>query len=260
MAQVIGTPDWQRGVVTPNKLLATIPAGTLTYDIDLPANANKIVIARKGSNFTGTITVTGTTSGIEYPGGEIPFANDATAGEFLQFTVLPVVDSKVTLTFAGWTVTTEFYVYTTPDILAVSTPDALYYVNYQGAQNSGSGITMFGIYDGNNIIPLFDSHGRQIPLVPTVGDSATVAAGTTQLVAAPVSDAWYLFGLDVYSTGSTNNPVYLKDSLGNTIAYDNPPTGGESHTVELQGFRTTGSVSVIATAAATVTLRYAPGP
>lgn len=261
----VGSPDYQRGVVSSEKLLATVAAGTTSVVVAIPPNVTRIIVAWKTYIDQQSVTVTGNTTGMTYPGSSLNINNVGYNSFFYEFEVSPVIDDQVTVSIQAILATAQWYVLSTSDTDVVNIPALSNLIQVDNAVTNELGINIMGT-DGpltgthdSHIISV-DTNGRMVPLVPTVGIKVTVPAGTTQVISAPTSGSWYLFGIDVSITGGTTTPVTLIDSNGNTIAYDDPPSGGESHSINLGGFCTTGSVSVTVTTGATVVLRYAPGP
>lgn len=255
----IGAPDWQRATLGAGKLLATVAATQNETQVVIPPNTATLCVALPTAFTPTDVIVTGVTTGLQYPGVLRPHQSNLGTDSLYMFTILAALDEDVTV-YVSPLPGSRWYVYAYPQTAVVDVPLLSTVLGYVQSSDPQNGLVVVG-YDGASYRALStDTNGRQIPLVPTIGLGESVGAGYSQLLAAPSSGAWYLFGLDVYSTGSSDNPITLSDTNGNTIAYDNPPTGGESHTVALQGFRTVGAVGVNATAAATVTLRYAPGP
>ena len=260
MSNVIGTPDWQRGTVNAQKLIATIPGGTASAVVNLPANTTKIGIAQAGDNFTGTYLVQGNTSGLKYPETLVPGSSSASASSFSQFDVLSMIDTSVTITFSGFTNLDPFYVYTALDVLAVSTPDLNALIQSENASNSGVGVNVFAVSGGVAVPPLVDSFGRTIPISPLNAASLILTAGFTQVLAAPATQNWYLFGYDVAPNGAMTAGTVELAAAGTVIsmvAVD--PTKPTS--IDLHGFITSGAVTALYSGTnAQLVLRYAPGP
>lgn len=68
MAQVaIDTPDGQRGVVSAQILLATVPADSLTTTVGIPPNTETLVVLARSPNRSQFCTAVGVTTGLYYP-------------------------------------------------------------------------------------------------------------------------------------------------------------------------------------------------
>ena len=117
----IDTPDYQRGVVNAQKLLASVPSSDLTVTTGLPPNCETLLVAL-GPGSSGAIpTVTGTTSGIVYPSVRL-LGGPLSTGTFVwAFDVSDVIDSEVKVAFlspplVGWYVYSDSGVHVTADI------------------------------------------------------------------------------------------------------------------------------------------------
>lgn len=260
MSNVVGTPDWQRGTVSPGKLIATVPPGTLTTTVSIPANAQAIAVASQPGLNLGDVIVRGVQSGIYYQGaGVIVDVNTLSA---IQIFPLPLtgLDTSLDVSVLSSTAPSPWYVY------ALSQSGALWVMGIDRmVMEAGNPIPYYGVptlvSDGSNMLfPLVDGNGRQISLVPTVGHSQTVAAGTTQLLVPAFGTGDYLFSIDVINTSGVANTLTFTDASGNTIGIVALAVADPTFTTELQGFRITTALSVTATAAATIVVRYAPGP
>ena len=255
----VGTPDWQRGIVTAGKLLGAFPYSQTSAVVNIPPNAESLIVVVPGSVSPGTLSAVGVTTSMQYPGTKrLGLGTFSTSSMFL-FNVSSSLDAQITLSWSGFA-EYDWWAYSDNASMIVDVPGVNALTQSAGYPQIDQGILSMGVEGQTAHVIEVDANGRQIPLVPTLGKLVTVAAGTTQILAAPTSVHWYLFGIDVSITGGTTTPVTLIDSAGNTIAYDDPPSGGESHSIDLQGFATLGSVSIVTTAGATVVLRYAPGP
>lgn len=259
MPSNIGTPDWQRATVSAGKLLASVPSGTSSVTVELPPNAQTIAILLPTSDYATDVTVAGVTTGLQYPVVYRPFTSNL--GADIQFfaSVMPSLDTSVVVQIAP-NPGSEWWVYAMTSTEVVDVPALATVMAYVQVSDPQNGLVVVGWDGASYHPPRTDTTGRVVIAPPANGHQAAVAAGTTQLLAAPGSGEWYLYGLDVVASGGVATTCTLTDSTGNTIAEVSVPTAGDSKSVDLSGFVTSGSVSVTATAAATVTLRYAPGP
>jgi len=255
----VGAPDWQRGVVSADSLLAGVAANISSTTVNLPPNAKTLVVVKSSVDSAAWVKVKGATTGRFYTGSQRP--SDVSldyADAFMFFSVAPSLDQSVTI-INEVAPSEEWYVYITSGVYAVDIP-LLNEVVYTPPGYSISGVAILG-NDGSNFeFVSTDTNGRQVPLVPTVGYSQAVAAGTTQLVAASSSGGNYLFSIDVIDTSGGANTLTFTDASGNTIGIVALAAADPSFTFELQGFRVTTALSVTSTAAATIVVRYAPGP
>lgn len=106
----IGTPDGQRGVVSAQKLLATVPAGQQSVTVPIPPNAESLIIiftAIPGPDF---VEVDGATTGVAYAGIVTQTSADVGQGTQFFFDVSSAVDQSVNITVAAGNFGT-WYVY-----------------------------------------------------------------------------------------------------------------------------------------------------
>lgn len=261
MTNNVGTPDWQRGIVTAGKLLATIPAGTTTETVTVPPNAQSLAVVLNYVDVQTYVDVKGSTTGRSYSGAwrpsEVPFSY---ADSFYYFAVASQLDAQVEIRLST-APTSPWYVFSESGVTLVDVAELVPTLQ-PDVNGSYYGITTVGYMAQSQRFSSLslDGNGRLVTMPPTSGLSKAVAAGTTQLLALPSGNSWYLYGIDVVASAASVQTVTLIDSTGNTIATVSPPASGESKSVDLGGFYTNGSVSVTASAAATVTLRYTLGP
>jgi len=255
----IGTPDWQRGSVNAGKLLATVAANTSSTSVDLTPNTRTLVIVVPSGTQPTAVDVQGRTTGTYYPGTVMVNAADATAGIIYAFTVSPETDQTVTVTCSP-TPSSSWYVYANSGIQIVSIAEIRQVTAYDGQSGKNYGLVVMG-FDGTYAQRIkTNANGNIVPLVPTVGVDKAVLAGTTQLIAAPASGGNYIFAVDVIDTSGGANTLSLVDGSGNTLGKVALATADPSYTIELQGFRVTTALSVVAVASADIVVRYAPGP
>lgn len=107
---IVGTPDWQRGIVNAGKVLATVPQGTLTTTVEVPPNTQTLVIAFKNATNITSAQVLGNTTGIQYPGTFRTYLYALGDSNLYLFTVLPALDPSITVTL-GSDPGCEWYVY-----------------------------------------------------------------------------------------------------------------------------------------------------
>jgi len=105
----IGTPDWQRGVVSAQKLLATVAAGVASVTVAVPSNCENLVIAFSVPLPGGAPVVQGVDTGVKYPVIPLNIVIPQKGFNFLAVPVLSSQDASVTITFAG-APTSKWYV------------------------------------------------------------------------------------------------------------------------------------------------------
>lgn len=260
MSNVVGTPDWQRGAVAANKLLATVPAGTEQVTITVPANAQLVGVILSSAVVPSVATATGVVTGNTYPGEIRSVGLSDDAFPLLVFMVSTQIDEQIIIDVGAPAATATWWVFslTTSELMVLAAIENLYQGNYATSTQRGINAMGFDGTLGKNIS--VDANGRTIPLVPTKGIDLAIVAGANALLAAPASGGNYLFALDVINTSGVTNTLTLSDASGNTIGKVALAAADPSFTLELQGFRVTTAVSVNAVAGADVVLRYAPGP
>jgi len=251
---VTGTPDWQRGVFSPQKLVASVPINTGEVTVNMPANTEALLIIGAGAYVS---SVTGTTTNKTYT--FIYPTNDNTG--FAIVFVSPAVDPavKIMLELAP---APEWYVVADAGVRTVV--DAVLASAVAGA--SGGGVAPAGAVLVAGSSPSFgggdayvletDDNGRLVPLVPTAAIRISAAG---EVLAAQASGAWYLFGLDVQATVATGT-LNLDDVVtSDVICFVQPPAANTTLHVDLGGYRCAGQVNA-GLSDCVGYLRYAPGP
>lgn len=260
MSQVIGAPDWQRGVVKSEKLLATVPPGVSSESVTVPANVTRLIVLWQGSSGPPSAQVTGNTTGITYPGSRLQTFEVGFNSYFFEFTISTVLDDSFTIEVGGNVATNPWYVISASDTDVVNVPALAALVQIWNTPTNQQGINVLG-YDGSDARFLsVDSNGRVIPLVPTASVDVTLTGASDPLLAAPASGRWYLFGFDVAVATGTAGVVTL--SAGGVViatAQVGTTVNLTDH-LDLDGFATASAVTADGPANIVVTLRYAPGP
>ena len=204
--QIVGSPDWQRGVVTSQKLLSTQAATSLTATVFLPPNAETLVIVTSGPiGGAQTLTITGVTSAQVYP-WQIQFIfSGGQAYAYYYADVSSSVDSSVTITFAQ-AAAFSWYVYSDQAAHVSFDPNLGLVVQEQNIGPSGWGIPAMG-YDGTNMhFVETDTTGKLVISNPGGG-------ATTQPLNAPlVANGVLAIGSD-----GTDGRVISTDVNGNQI-------------------------------------------
>ena len=94
----IGTPDFTRGVVSAQKLLATTSAGTSTATVGIPPNAETLVVAVPLPPIGPKAVCQGTTTGFDYPGLSVPSQYSTPSHAIFLFDISAAVDAEATVT------------------------------------------------------------------------------------------------------------------------------------------------------------------
>jgi hypothetical protein len=257
----IGTPDWQRGIVSAGKLLATVPAATTSVTVDVPPNAQTLVVAMTYVTYEAFVKVKGVTTGRQYPGALRPSDVASTyADAFYYFSVSSQVDEQVEVTIAAAT-PDPWYVFSQSGVTVVDVAELIGVVqyDYNGAEY---GLSVLGLSPqlGQYASLEIDENGRLIPFGPTNSTGLlAVPTASGQLLAAPASGNNYLFGADVLSTATLAGTVTLTIGGVAIAAASFAAQGTES--IDLDGYVTNGVVDMVASQAGySVALRYTPGP
>lgn len=116
----IDTPDYQRGVVNAQVLLATVAAGTHTVTVGVPPNAESIMISLDGGAVTaGNAAMVGVSTGALYAGAAIKIAGSPFTSAWV-FDAAEVVDAQVNVSVpstwaSGWHVYADAGVHVVAD-------------------------------------------------------------------------------------------------------------------------------------------------
>lgn len=106
----IDTPDYQRGVVSAQKLVGVIPAGLTTVTVGVPPNAESLVVAMNQSDSSLFIDAHGVTTGYNYPGAQLWLTVTAEGGSGWVFDTSAQVDEQVEINLSS-AATDPMYVY-----------------------------------------------------------------------------------------------------------------------------------------------------
>lgn len=144
------TPDYQRGVISAQKLLGTIAAGSTAATVGVPPNAETIVCMIQNQASSEGAYCEGVTTGLIYPSGAIVLTQGATSTITVWFDVSAAVDDQVTINlFTAAAGTTYIYsdsaVHTTNDPVTVDVlhgamdgkNDAMYVIPRAPATDAG---------------------------------------------------------------------------------------------------------------------------
>lgn len=252
----VDTPDYQRGVVSAQKLLATVPGGTAAATVGLPPNVETLVVVVPGFDLTSA-TCVGVTSNATYPGIATRTGQGAGLTTAMYFDVSAALDASVTVT-AGAAPNNTWYIY--GDSGVHITTDLGLDTTLVGAGYRGLNAVGTTALDPNvqNASPL--------PVVATQssGQVACLTAGATMIVPAPAVGANYLFSMDVMPGQAAPNGARLIDhTTGDVIAYAGASgtSNGDGGHVELGPYRIAGQTDIYGWGQnGWAIVRYAPGP
>lgn len=113
------TPDFQRGVVSAQKLLASVAPGVTRQAVSVPPNAETLVIVATEQNAISTISVTGNTTGISCPLSSISAPEGSGNSPTWYVDVSSVLDDAVTVSIT-FGVASAWYVYADSGVHMVS--------------------------------------------------------------------------------------------------------------------------------------------
>lgn len=96
----IGTEDFSYGVISAQKMLATVPAGTDNVTVGIPPNAETLVVTYPEPAVNYYPRCHGTTTGYPYPGVSTPAGGIASPYQTWFFDVSSALDSEVNIVFS----------------------------------------------------------------------------------------------------------------------------------------------------------------
>lgn len=283
----LGTPDGQRGVVSAQKLVATVNSGVASVTVGIPANAESLILLSGGFQAGIVPTNAGTTTGASYPVSVYNSISSSSVYTAFVISVSQAADAQLSISFTGaptstWYVVADQGVRQVVDMalqLITAIPGRV--APYSGAIVGGTDGLDYRQFltdttgrletlpgnDGTNQHALqTDTNGRVVPLVPT--DSVSVTATSAPLIAAPGSGALYLFGADCDpNTNCVWTIVRHSDSrilatLGAAFrTYNGTNYAAVDDHTDLNGLRVAGQVdATLFNSGGRLTLRYATGP
>lgn len=97
---IIDTPDYQRGVVNAQRLLAVVPGDTQQVSVSLPPNAETLIVLTPPASGGGEVTVTGADTGVLYRGADIGAVPGVGGGSLSYFDIAGAVDETVTVAWS----------------------------------------------------------------------------------------------------------------------------------------------------------------
>lgn len=117
----IDTPDYQRGIVNAQKLLATEGPTSTGVTVGIPPNCETLVVAVEPGFSPVLVQCLGVLSGIQYPGVRLIYSYQANGGMVWLFDVSDVIDRELVLEWDGapgavWYVYSDAGVHATTDV------------------------------------------------------------------------------------------------------------------------------------------------
>jgi len=210
----VDTPDYQRGVVSAQKLLATVADTDTSVTVGVPANAETIVVLAPGSLNPGDFTCKGATSGLDYPA--TPYGPSVTGADTtsIVFDVSAAVDVQVTITY-GFAAAFVWYVYSDSAAHVVTSPYLARTQNQIGSTAPVDGLQVAGT-DGADLRALkVNTSGELFHAGP---NSAARATGALPTIAAPGAGlALKLFTWDANYISSDTRTRFFWTAGGSNI-------------------------------------------
>ena len=257
-----GTPDWQRGVNSAQRLLVTAGGGSQLEQVSVPPNAQTIIVLASATPGLGTFEAAGVTTSFLYPVSQSIFKPGTEEFGAYFVNVANCIDTEITCTFSHAPGNT-WYIYADQGVHINFDPFVANLLQLVGSPPGLYGALALGS-DGTDARALStDTNGRLIPLVPTLAASGT--GSVVGAIAAPASGKNYIFGIDVLGI-SGGADSFTVTGNGGTIALlstDQSSASAIPHDhVDLGGFPVTTGVdwTDAGGAAAPWIIRYAAGP
>lgn len=250
MASLIGTPDWQRGVYTPQKLIGKFTTAQLSETVTLPPNCESLLVVVPGVVFYGgqSVQVVGTTTNGTYPAiACIQFPDVDQIGLFIA-AVSPAADPAVTVTLTA-TPSADWYVVADAGVRGVVDYAGALAIAIPGSSPPVGGIQTMG-FDGIESRPfLVNKIGETyvVPTVPSVNTndhppnelqvvtSTNAGGGATILAATGAGKRYRVFFVSIHITAAggagalEDSGIALWGGTGSStsevITIDYKPTG-----------------------------------
>ena len=213
-----GSPDWQRGVYSAQKLLATVAGGTRTASVTVPPNAETIVVSIPGGAGAYRLSLQGQTSLTEYPGIQAIQQTNIPITPMWFFDVSQCLDPIVEVIFTiapatTWYVYADAGIHLTADITKIANASGIEYV----------------------IPTLPDTAGSDHPATELQLINATFAANGVLLASPGGGKRYRVFAWQIASQGAAVTG-YLTDSLTNLGFAFGGLNIGSALTLPAQGF------------------------
>lgn len=213
-----GTPDWQRGFYSAQKLLASVAANVGNVTVNVPPNAESLVINVNGNLTVGKaiVQVHGLGSGIFYNAVLLPGAANTFSSWFTD--VSEAIDTQVKVTILPtptdpWFVYADAGVHLTADISKLMTLQSVQYVAPSAPSNIAS----------------------DRPPVELQIAGGVVATGATFLAAPGATNRIRLFGLNIADNGATSISYIIETGNGQLILACAAP-GAATLAIPVTGF------------------------
>ena len=178
------TPDYQRGVVSAQQLLATVAAGTAEVTVDVPPNAETLIVCVQEYPSSLFIRAVGVTTGVVYPTAYCSTGDGIVTWQAQFFDCSSPLDSKVQITCAT-APSQPWYVYSDAAVHVVIDPISANAIGGTGAANPG-GTVQVGGTDGTDLRTLRTSEQGMVYTVPSAPDTAAGDHPPNELLTAHV--------------------------------------------------------------------------
>ena len=180
----VGTPDNQRGIITPGKLLATVAAGTATVTVAIPPNGVNLLIATEGSSPPAVFSIVGVTTGFKYPTSFMPGDTGYTYDTFIVCSIFSQLDLEVVITF-GVAPVTPWYV------VASASVEKVIIANMPNPASTVVGPDAYGdpAVVGTKLTYAREDHDHGLPAAPTSSSAVTLIA--SQVLAGAVASVTF---------------------------------------------------------------------
>ncbi len=225
----VDTPDHQYSAVSAQRLLATIPAGTTTIDVDLPINLETLVLVAQVVDYPTYITVTGKTTGVQYAGVALPPLDSGSSWSQFLYDVSSAVDATVTITFASATVA-DIYAYSDAGVHLIADPNLAAALSFTG-DNARPNTLQIGGTDGTYLRALRTDASGQLQAVQTIpgttaedhpvteilSESDTPAHDRDVISAPGAGKRLRVFAMQMSSTGAGTRGVLTEGSGGGLL-------------------------------------------
>lgn len=213
----IGTPDYTRGVVSAQKLLATVAAGTARVTVGVPPNAETLLVCCANGPSNGVLYVQGVTTLYLYAGVLFPEQQHIDTTTTWAFDVSSSMDEQVYVVFAN-APTQEWFVYADAAVHVVG--DASTLKNQNGAMYVIPSVPSGGAGDHppNELSCTSNTFAAAGTLIPAPGAGQRIRLFAAQLMNYGTAGAWRL-----YDSSDTVTYLTCAESRSAELAY--PLTG-----------------------------------
>lgn len=192
----IDTPDFQRGVVSAQALLASVAGGVGTVRVGVPPNAETVIVTMPNATGNNLATVTGVTSGDVYAGAKCVAPAFMAINNTWFFDVSAAVDTQVDVTITpapplAWFVYSDAAAHIIADVTKLTDSHG---VQFMAAVAPGS------------------SHQDHPPHELLAAASGAIASGTAILPAPGVGSRYRIFYATI-AAETAGNGAALRDSI-----------------------------------------------